>query len=681
MDNKRLILVMLLTIGLMTAWYFVNVELHRRHPEWYPRPGENVATTQTAPPPAVESASPTTQTAAATSPADFHVESAAPQTAELGSQQFDPQGKQPYAMGLVIASRGAAIESATLNQFRQEVQKDAPYVFQRPYTQGSDALTRALATQAIEIDQHRQDLFNVDWERLPGGTATSVTYATRVLVGGGEGPLTIRKQYELRPSSDASKGYEIKLTYSMENKTGRDLTVRLIYSGPNVPPVENTRDVPEVVVGHFDEHRVQVTHSAGTSFAVDKGAVPLDVKGGPVLWAGVAGAYFNGIVRPPLAASGDKSQIEDISVQALAAPDPVTAQTHVNLTFRTPEMKLEKGQTLSMPLEVYFGPRKRDVLETAYYTAFPLSYQDTLVLTGGACAWCTFPALITFLVWLLRTFHAVLGDWGLAIITLVLIVRLLLHPITKKSQVEMSKMGKMGPEMERLKKKHGDNKEELNKAMMSLYKEQGMTPILGCLPMLLQMPIWFALWSALQSTFELRHASFLWGMTWIHDLAQPDRLLKFAPVSIWFFHLDGLNVLPILMGVVFWIQQKLTPKPAAMTPEQAQQQKMMQYMSLLFPLLFYSGPSGLNLYMLTSTGIGIWESKRVRDHIKAKEEAEKAGRVIVEAKPTRASRRLAREDTGEPKKTGIAGWLAQLQDRAEALRRNSGKKDKDKGDE
>ena len=145
--------------------------------------------------------------------------------------------------------------------------------------------------------------------------------------------------------------------------------------------------------------------------------------------------------------------------------------------------------------------------------------------------------------------------------------------------------------------------------------------------MFLQMPIWIALWSALHSTFELRHAPFLWGFTWIDDLAKPDHLIQFAqPIQLWFLYIDGLNLLPILMGFVFWLQMKYQPKPPRMTQEQEQQQKIMMWMTLLFPLLLYSGPSGLNLYILTSTLIGIIESKRIRDHIKQQEEAEKAGR-------------------------------------------------------
>ena len=116
---------------------------------------------------------------------------------------------------------------------------------------------------------------------------------------------------------------------------------------------------------------------------------------------------------------------------------------------------------------------------------------------------------------------------ALAIIGLVILVRSLLHPITKRSQISMLRMGKLGPEMERLKKHYGDDKDGLNKAMMQLYKDQGIGMYLGCLPMFLQMPIWIALWSALNTTFELRQAPFLWGWTWIDDLARPDALIQF----------------------------------------------------------------------------------------------------------------------------------------------------------
>src|SRR5207244_9124315 len=144
------------------------------------------------------------------------------------------------------------------------------------------------------------------------------------------------------------------------------------------------------------------------------------------------------------------------------------------------------------------------------------------------------------------------------------LVRLILHPVTKKSQISMSRMTKLGPEMERLKAKHKDDPDALKKAQMDFYREQGVAPFLGCLPMFLQMPIWIALWSSLQSTFELRHAPFLWGFTWIKDLSQPDHLIELQqPITLFgLIPISGLNVLPILLGIVFFIQQEyFTPRP------------------------------------------------------------------------------------------------------------------------
>jgi YidC/Oxa1 family membrane protein insertase len=216
--------------------------------------------------------------------------------------------------------------------------------------------------------------------------------------------------------------------------------------------------------------------------------------------------------------------------------------------------------------------------------------------------------------------------------------------------------------------------------MMGFYKEQGATPVLGCLPMLLQTPIWIALWQALQTTFELRQAPFLRvfgvNLTWIHDLSKPDHFLTFHPVPLVFgWTVSAVNLLPFLLAIVFFFQTKLQPKPAALTPEQEQQQKMMQWMTLLFPLMLYNGPSGLNLYIFTSTGIGIIESKIIRDHIKQRDEAEKAGRVIVDGgKKFKGGGKAL--PTDQPPKRGLMGWVAQLQERAEQVRREADKREK-----
>ena len=161
--------------------------------------------------------------------------------------------------------------------------------------------------------------------------------------------------------------------------------------------------------------------------------------------------------------------------------------------------------------------------------------------------------------------------------------------------------------------------------------------------MFLQMPIWIALWQALQSTFELRQAPFLWGSPGSSDLSQPDYLIKFDVDVHVLVRLARRRHEPAAdpdgRSSSTCRPDPEQPQPAA-TPEQETQKKMMQWMStLLFPLFLYNGPSGLNLYILTSTLVGIIESKMIRDHIKQREAAETAaGPVVVDARPTRAAR-------------------------------------------
>jgi YidC/Oxa1 family membrane protein insertase len=185
--------------------------------------------------------------------------------------------------------------------------------------------------------------------------------------------------------------------------------------------------------------------------------------------------------------------------------------------------------------------------------------------------------------------------------------------------------------MEEIKKKYENNKAEMNKHMMALYREQGASPLTGMLPMFVQMPIWIALYSAIYTSIDLRGAPFL--PFWITDLSVPDALFKFpASVNIPIIG-DSFNLLPLLMGVAFYMQQKLMPQQPTTNPQAAQQQKMMKIMMpLLFPLMMYPAPSGLNLYIMSSVFAGAIEQYIIRKHIRDKEEAESKGLVPVTKK-------------------------------------------------
>jgi YidC/Oxa1 family membrane protein insertase len=589
-----------------------------------------------------------------------------------------------YVMQIDISPNGASVDGVTLNQYKLKVGSPEPYTFDKPADMSDE--DRALATRYVIINGQKIDLSGVPWT-LEKSDESSARYFVDI-ESNGSVIARVFKIYSLDKRQDSvgkSEGYEVTVTQEVVNRTDAPMSVKSSYNGPLAPRPEASR-MDRTFLGAYNKDGVieLIYHSIDELKPENpsKDITKSDKDNKPVEWVGVGGTYFNSILRP-LADSVNVPPATYIQTILAYAIHPELQHEHpeVMLNFQTVDHKLEPGATISIPSRVFFGPKPRALLNNGYYNSPLMAYDQTLVMTSGACGFCTFTWLIDVLVWLLTFFHMILRDWGLAIILLVVIVRLILHPITKKSQVSMMKMGKMGPETERLKKKYGDDKEALTKAQMELYKEMGVTPVLGCLPMFLQMPIFIALWQALQSTFELRHAPFLWlgklHLTWIGDLSQPDRMIKFGTSIplVFGWHIDAINLLPILVAVVSFLNMKYTPRPPAATPEAEQQQKMMQWMTLIFPLMFYTFPSGLNIYYLTSTSLGIWEGKRIRAHIKEQEEAEKAGKVIVDASPGKRMRGKTIEAPPEPSGC-LGGWFANMQERVEQMRLEAEKKNR-----
>lgn len=608
----------------------------------------------------------------------------------IGSTDYDPNSDKPkslYPLGVTLSNRGAAITSVTLNHFRNQYDQPKPFVFQTPY-EVSSPLAAPLATRGISVGGGPQvSLDSVLWQSVAPvagstGNRNSASFTVDLQDNAGAPQLRITKTYEVRDKNDKSAGYEMLVNYAVANLTALPLKVKLAFNGMNTPKSENSRDMQEIVAG-FDggSKNVLIGHTAVGSVKSDSTLDVRAMKPEPILWTGMSSAYFDAILRGT-ESNGDRLPLTRIDATLLNPQVQDTLLHSVALAIETGDMDVPANGSKAFTLNVFVGPKLRDVIKNDYYSDYPLNYDETLVLTGSWCGILTSAKLINLLVWLLKGFHSIFRDWGLAIIGLVCLVRLILHPITKRSQISMSRMTKMGPEMERLKNKHKDDPDALKKAQMEFYREQGVAPFLGCLPMFLQMPIWIALWSSLQSTFEIRHAPFLMfggvHLTWIRDLSQPDRLFHFAtPLEFWKIHVDAINILPVLMAVMFFIQQKFQPQPVAATPEQEQQQKMMKWMSIfLFPLFLYGQPSGLNLYIFTSTLIGIVESKRIRDHIKERDEKEKAGVVIIDGPPIRRDDlggggvRRAKNAPPEKPVGGIAGFMAKLQAMAEQAKNN-----------
>lgn len=239
--------------------------------------------------------------------------------------------------------------------------------------------------------------------------------------------------------------------------------------------------------------------------------------------------------------------------------------------YTSPLIEVPAGSQGTVGAELYIGPKDQYRLEE-------VTAGLNLTVDYGFLWWLSQPlfALLTIL-------HGWFGNWGVAIIVLTIIVKALLYPLSAASFRSMAKMRKLQPEMVRLKERYGDDRQQFSQAMMELYKKEGANPLGGCLPILLQMPVFLALYWTLMESVELRHAPF---MLWINDLSA----------------MDPYFVLPILMGISMFVTQMLQPEPP--DPVQA---KVFKFMPIMFTFFFLWFPSGLVLYWFINNLLSIMQ--------------------------------------------------------------------------
>ena len=258
----------------------------------------------------------------------------------------------------------------------------------------------------------------------------------------------------------------------------------------------------------------------------------------------------------------------------------------------------------------FVGPKKQALL-------WDLGMRD--VMEFGMWRWLCYP-----LVWVLNLFDSWIPNYGVAIILLTILVRILFWPLTHKSTVGMKKMQELQPKMKEIQKKFKDNPQRLQQETWALYREAKVNPMSSCLPMLIQIPVFIALFNVLRSAVELRYAPFLW----IADLSEPEGL--FAA----YLPFGGLNVLPILMALTTGLQSAFTPS----TGDKSQQRMMMVFMPVMMLVMFYSFPSALSLYWFLSNLFSIGQMWIIRRQTAQKTEA-LMPEVIDPPQPTRQMRR------------------------------------------
>jgi YidC/Oxa1 family membrane protein insertase len=256
--------------------------------------------------------------------------------------------------------------------------------------------------------------------------------------------------------------------------------------------------------------------------------------------------------------------------------------------------RVQGGHTLNF--QYFVGPKSPVLMKQADFQGFHQLYEEDY----GSMAWIN-----KSLLWILRMFHSLTGNWGVAIILLTVVVKMMLFPMTRMQSRQMEqfskKMAKLKPQLEEIKKKYKNNLRKYQEEQQKMMKEHGVrAPLFGCLVLVLQFPVFIGLFQILRTSFELRHSPFF---GWINDLSQPDAM----PLPVALFGFTSVNLLPLLMVIAMVLHTKLMPKPK--DPQQAQMQKMMLFMPFLFCFFLYSYAAGLSLYMLTNALLGIVQTK------------------------------------------------------------------------
>jgi YidC/Oxa1 family membrane protein insertase len=413
---------------------------------------------------------------------------------------------------------------------------------------------------------------------------------------------------EFRPGSN----YQFAATVKLENRSGQPLTVpthELVFG--TATPMSVTDDGLLVGVMHYNGAKASAVAEswfANRTLGCFPGTPRTEFisPGTNIVWAAVHNQFFTMIAQPAGGAPNivsrrvplPKPTAADINANSRATREPVGYQT----AFLYPATVLAAGASLERAVDFYAGPKE-------YNTLSRRPNRQDLVMNFGFFGFFAKALLLS-----MNFFHNTLSlGYGWAIVVITIIIKLLFWPLTRASTRSMKRMAKLQPQMKALQEKYKDDPQKMNQKLMEFMKEHKVNPMGGCLPMLIQIPVFFGFYTMIQSAIELRGASFLWN----HDLSKPDTLFMIPGINFPF------NLLPLLMGVTMLWQARLTPPSPGMDP---MQQKIMKYMPLMFLVFLYNFSAGLTLYWTVQNLLTILQMKLTRN------EDEPAVTVIPPAK-------------------------------------------------
>lgn len=352
--------------------------------------------------------------------------------------------------------------------------------------------------------------------------------------------------------------FDIGIDYRINNTSSEALQVQMYGQiKQTIKPTESSMMMPTYRGGAFSTSDVRYEKYDFEDMA-DKNLNQSTLGG----WAAMLQHYFVSAWIPP-------------ATDANTIFTSVSAGGFANIGFRGAIYDIAPASEQTISAQFYVGPKDQTALSA-------ISDTLNLVVDYGFLWWLAVP-----IYKLLMIFQSLVTNWGIAIILITLTVRGLLYPLTKAQYTSMARMRNLQPKLTEMKERFGDDRQKMGQAMMELYKKEKVNPMGGCLPILLQMPIFIALYWVLLESYELRHAPF---MLWINDLSVQ----------------DPYYVLPLLMGASMFLMQKMQPVAPTMDPMQV---KMMQWMPVIFTVFFLWFPAGLVLYWLVGNIVAITQQK------------------------------------------------------------------------
>ena len=563
-QNKNLILATVLSFMVILAWFVGGPMLF---PQWFPE--EPVAQQAAAPEtvaPAIKAPAAADATAAATE--------AAPQAQRLTIDTPKLSGSLSLA--------GGRIDDLLLKGYREtvdpasdEVRLLSPVGKEHPYY----AVFGWLAGNGLE-PADVPDAKTL-WSVVGNTTLTP------------DAPVTLQwqnaKGLTFTRTLTIDTDFMFTITDKVENKGAVEarLAPYGIVARHGLPKLQNTYVVHEGLVRRTDGTFGEVNYADFADFAVSEGqTLPTEeIAATTDGWVGFTDHYWMTTLVP------EQGKPWTSVARYVPQNDIYQAEVHHDV------MAIAPGASAEVSTRLYAGAKEWETIK---------AYQNEAGIAGfiDSIDWGWFYFLTKPIFALLHWLRATIGNMGLAIIALTFVLKVLVLPLAYKSYVSMARMKELQPEMEALKERAGDDKQKLQKEMMQLYKDKKVNPAAGCLPILIQIPIFFALFKVISVTLELRHAPFF---GWLNDLSAPDSsslynlfgLLPWdAPVTGSLMHMIFIGILPIILGVTMWMQQKLNPAPADPV-----QQQIFAWMPWVFMFMMSTFASGLIVYWITNNTI------------------------------------------------------------------------------